>query len=107
MITPINSNELTTKYNSDQDLLIIDVRSKEMFDSGHVKGAVNMPVISDEDVATFKLEAEKLDKDANVVLYCGDGKMARKGADILEEKGFSSLYPVTEGFSEFEVETAN
>ena len=53
---------------------IIDIRSKEMYDSGHIKGAENYPydyLSSYEGIRAFK--SQYRDKSAIYVLYCETG----------------------------------
>lgn len=50
--------------------LVIDVRSKEEFEQGHVEGSINVPLEEFEDYI------KTLDKDTNVTIVCRSGKRA-------------------------------
>jgi uncharacterized integral membrane protein (TIGR00698 family) len=65
---------------------IVDVRSKNEFDTGHIKGAVNIDVLQ----AEFpKKLSEKLDKERTVALYCRSGRRSKRAAEIAVKQGFT------------------
>jgi hypothetical protein len=66
--TAIKPEELKQKIESGADILIIDVRTKEQYAQGHVKGAISLP--------TADLQQQYKDvvpHDKEVVLYCEGG----------------------------------
>lgn len=71
-----------------EDYLVIDVRSAEEYNEGHLKFAINMPI------DTFEKDYMKIDsfKDKNVVLYCNSGKKSAQAADILVKNGFQKVF---------------
>ncbi|MDU5809383.1 MAG: rhodanese-like domain-containing protein [Finegoldia magna] len=78
-------------------ILIVDVRSKEEYDQGHVKWAINIPI------DTFEQKVSKLDffKDKAVITICNSGKKSQKAAEILVDKGFKDVTNA-EGVKKFE-----
>lgn len=68
--------------------LLIDVRTKEEFDAGHLEGAVNIPW---EDTAALK-QAIGDDKQRQVVLYCRSGNRSGKSIAMLEAEGYTRLH---------------
>jgi len=73
--------------------LLIDVRS----DAGReANGAIDgATVVAKADVAAF---AETLDKDREVVIFCGTTAGSGPVADYLDEHGFSAVSHVDGGF---------
>lgn len=69
---------------ANEPLQIIDLRTKEFFEKGHVPGAVN--VVYEE----LEKYASKLNKDKTTILYCYDAlcNLGAKGALFLAKKGF-------------------
>ena len=67
-----------------ETILVVDVRSKEEYDQGHVKWAINMPI------DTFEQEVSKL-----------DAYKDQKAAEILVNKGFKDVTNA-EGVKKFE-----
>jgi phage shock protein E len=65
---------------------LVDVRSPDEFGSGHLDGAINIPV--------SELEERLADvgpKDQPVVVYCASGFRSARAARILDEKGFTHV----------------
>ena len=72
----------------DDGALLIDVRSRQEFESGHLKGAVNIP--HDQlDKLTEKIGSEK---DREVVVYCKSGRRAQLVKEALEKDGYSAVH---------------
>ncbi|MBI0537005.1 MBL fold metallo-hydrolase [Roseomonas sp. KE2513] len=67
-------------------LQILDVRSPEEFEAGHVPGAQNIyvPHLSER--------SGELDPDRPVVTYCGTGYRASIGASVLAAAGFGQVF---------------
>ena len=77
---------------------LIDVRTSEEFNAGHIEGAINIDFKNEE---IFYRSFEKLDKSKPVYLYCRSGNRSKKSADILIELGFSKVYDLNGGFIEW------
>ncbi len=77
-----SKNDLKEKIKA--GALLIDVRTKEEFRSGHVEGAVNIPL----DVLSGK--ASKLKKDVPIVTVCQSGMRSSTATSILRNKGFEA-----------------
>ena len=68
-------------FNNENNILL-DVRSKLEFDSGHLKGAINIPV--DE----LRKRMHELDKDKLILAYCQVGLRGYIASRILMQHGF-------------------
>lgn len=68
--------------------MIIDVREKDEYDSGHVDGAINIP-LSELGSSTQKLD--QLDKNQQVVLYCRSGARAGSAMQLFKNLGFKNV----------------
>lgn len=72
-----------------QDVVILDVREQEEYDSGHIPGAVLLPVGTiDEDTAAEVIP----EKDATLLVYCRSGNRSRTAASALAELGYTNIY---------------
>lgn len=78
----------------DKGALLIDVRSKEEFDEGHIDGALNIPW-DKTDALKFAIGE---DKQRQVVFYCRSGNRAGKAKAELETMGYTQIFNAT-GFS--------
>ncbi len=68
--------------------MIIDVREQDEYDSGHVDGAINIP-LSELGSSTTKLD--ELDKDQQVILYCRSGARAGSAVQLFKSLGFKDV----------------
>ena len=77
---------------SDKGLLVVDVRNKDEFASGHVKEAMNIPLHQ------LMAKAERLDPDDDFVLHCKGGYRSMIAASILKSKGIDNFVNVLGGY---------
>jgi len=87
-IIDITVDQAYEAYLSDEGYIFVDVRSESEYESGHIKGAVLIP-LSDIDE-----RLNELPKDSPIVLYCNGSSCNRSGAaaSILIENGFEKVY---------------
>ena len=65
-----------------QEVIILDVREQDEYDSGHIPGAVLLPVGSiDEDTAAEVIP----EKDSTVLVYCRSGNRSKTASSALAE----------------------
>ena len=69
------------------ETLIIDVRSAEEWDSGHLEQAIHIP---HTEIAA-QIESHATSKDANIALYCRSGGRAGVAKTALEELGYTNV----------------
>jgi rhodanese-related sulfurtransferase len=69
------------------DTIVIDVRTPEEFDSGHLDGALNINWQS----AEFMQAVDVLDKSANYAIYCRSGNRSAQAIDMMASMGFTNL----------------
>lgn len=75
---------------------VIDVRTKEEYDAGHIKGALNFDYYSDD--FEEKVEAQLTDKKKPYILYCRSGMRSLYSAQILEDLGYTDVTNMKGGF---------
>ncbi len=78
---------------------LVDVRTPEEFDGGHLQYAKNINFNGTD----FKAQIAKLDKHKPVYLYCRSGNRSGKAADTLQALGFHSYYNIG-GFEQLKAE---
>jgi len=89
---PITVDKVFEILKSQKDkYIILDVRTKEEFDSGHLESAILIPV--DELEARYG----KLSKNKPIIVYCRTGGRSAKAAAILVNKNFLPVYDMTGG----------
>jgi rhodanese-related sulfurtransferase len=65
---------------------VIDVRTKSEFQSGHFKGAINIPL------DTIEKKADTLKKENTYVLCCRSGMRSASATNKLKALGFTNVY---------------
>ncbi|MGZ0711102.1 rhodanese-like domain-containing protein (plasmid) [Coraliomargarita sp. W4R53] len=69
------------------DTIILDVRTQEEYDEGHLKGAQ----LLDFNGGGVAAALPTLDPDAEYVVYCRSGNRAGQAIALMDEAGFSDL----------------
>src|SRR6266496_1163271 len=67
--------------------IILDVRSKGEFESGHIRGSMNIPV----DQLLHNLNKLK-DKSKPIITCCASGMRSSSAKNLLKSKGYSEVY---------------
>ncbi len=70
------------------NVVLVDVRSQAEYNSGHIKGAVLLPL------PQVSVDAEKAlgSKDRTIIVYCQSGSRSKLAAMLLKRKGYDSVY---------------
>ena len=84
--TKISPADYQAKFGAGADHLLVDVRTPEEFNSGHIAGAVNIPV----DQLAQRLN--EVPKDKPVVVYCRSGNRSGQAAQFLDSSGYPQIY---------------
>ena len=72
-----------------QEVIILDVREQEEYDSGHIPGAMLLPVgIIDETTAAEVIP----EKDSTVLVYCRSGNRSKTASSTLADLGYTNIY---------------
>ena len=100
-INQISCSELNEALGS-EDLVLVDVRSKEIIQSdGVIEGSVNIPRGMLEFHADQREEnpfrRQELNPDKKIVLYCGAGGQSALSSKTLQDMGFTNVYNLTGG----------
>ena len=82
------------KMRGEQDVVVLDVRTPEEFERGHVPGAT---LINWRD-RDFNEQVGKLDKSKKYVLHCQAGVRSANAARRMGELGFTQLYDFAGGW---------
>jgi phage shock protein E len=67
--------------------VVIDVRTPQEFQGGHVQGALNLP----HDSIAQDIAKAKVNKDDHVILYCRSGRRSEIALGTLKGLGFSNV----------------
>ncbi len=92
-VIPVDEFE---KLLADTDAQLLDVRTPEEFEAGHIQGALLVDYRTDPEGFVQKVEAQ-LDKDVPVALYCRSGKRSHDAALLLQKAGYKQLIELQGG----------
>ncbi|TNE38051.1 MAG: rhodanese-like domain-containing protein [Alphaproteobacteria bacterium] len=84
----VASKEETAWNMVDHGALLVDVRTQEEFDAGHIEGALLIP----HDQVAARLAEFGEDTHRPVVVYCRSGHRAGLAQTTLEENGFTRVF---------------
>ena len=83
----ITAQEAKAIMDSESGYIILDVRTQEEYDSGHIPNAILIP----DDEITARAEAELTDKNQLILVYCRSGRRSKLAAEALVELGYTNI----------------
>ena len=83
----ISADEAKKLMDSETDYAIVDARTQEEFDEGHIEGAIMIPEYE------IKAKAESLltDKDQLILVYCRSGRRSKIASEALVGLGYTNV----------------
>jgi rhodanese-related sulfurtransferase len=94
-LTAREAFDLIQENKNNKDFMIIDVRTKDEFDGGHIAAAVNI----DYYAADFRAKVDKLDRSKQYLVYCRTGVRSAAASQIFEDLGFREIYNLGNGIN--------
>lgn len=79
----------------DNEAKILDVRSADEFQEGHIPGATLIDVQSPQE---FMEEIESLDKNSPYYVYCNSGRRGEQACMVMDFNGFQNTYNLEGGY---------
>ena len=79
----------------DTDYILVDVRTMEEYESGHIQDAVNFDFYSE----SFQNDILTLDKSSSIILYCRTQNRSTKTANYLKENGYKEITVIAGGIT--------
>ena len=83
----ITAEEAKAIMDSEEGYIILDARTQEEYDQGHIPGAI---VISHEEIME-KAEEVLTDKEQLILVYCRSGRRSKIAAEALVELGYTNI----------------
>jgi len=66
--------------------VILDVRTKGEYQSGHIRNSINIPV------ANLSQNLKKLNKNKPIITCCASGSRSASAMSVLKSNGFEEVY---------------
>ena len=84
---PIDAGPKTINH-MPQDAYLIDVRTVEEYASGHIQGAINLPL----DQLETLIAKETPDKNKTILIYCLSGNRSATAAKLLKNLNYTIVF---------------
>ena len=83
----LTAEEAKVRMEENPDAILLDVRTQEEFDEGHIPGAVCLP----NEFITAEMPFP-FEKDAEILLYCRSGRRSAEATSKLRGMGFTHVF---------------
>ena len=88
--TSISMQEALEIMEKGDDYILVDVRTIEEYQSGHIPDAINIPLDSIDDLTFEQLK----DKTQTILIYCRSGNRSKQAAEKLSKLGYDQIYEI-------------
>jgi rhodanese-related sulfurtransferase len=89
----LSPEEFADHIQNTPDAIILDVRTPEEYDSGHLPGAINIDINGFD----FLEQVENLDPSRPYFVYCKMGGRSARACLTMHEQGFANLHNLKGG----------
>ena len=86
-ITEVSQNEF-------DNVVLVDVRTPDEFNDGHLDNAMNIDWLGD----SFSAEFEEIEKNQTIYLYCRSGKRSADATKFLDSLGYKNVVNLEGGY---------
>lgn len=93
-VKQVTSSEASRLITENKHLIVLDVRTPEEFEAGHINGAININIKEPDAFSRI----DKLDRNAEYLVHCRTNHRSKIAVDHMEEAGFKSLLQMSGGF---------
>lgn len=80
--------------------IVLDVRTKDEYDEGHIDGSKNIDIHD----TSFSQQVDSLDKKRSYVVCCASGGRSAKATQKMLDMGFGDVHSIVGGMSEWKKE---
>jgi rhodanese-related sulfurtransferase/thioredoxin-related protein len=95
--TDVNKSQVQELLSEEEELVILDVRTPQEYDEGHIAGAININILSEE----FEERVKSMDKNGVYLVYCKSGGRSITAVKVMTDLGFEYIYHYPGGYSDF------
>lgn len=84
----ISAKELKEKLTQNEEVIVLDVREKDDYERGHIKGAIML----EQNQVAYEIENIAPELQTPICVYCYSGNRSKRVAMILEYLGYTEVY---------------
>ena len=77
--------------------ILVDVRSPQEYEEGHMEGAILLPEYDIKKKASMLLP----NKNMNIIVYCSSGTRSKKAQEELNNMGYTKVYNLYNGYQNY------
>ncbi len=99
----LTQQEWVAKLNTDDNAIILDVRTEDEWNEGFIPGAHFNDIYKGQG---FIYRLEEMDKSKNYYVYCKAGGRSSQACAIMKQMGFENTYNLMGGFMNWNGEVA-
>ena len=92
-IENIKAMEAAKILEKNPDMMVLDIRTPEEFNSGHIPKSINI----DYNAENFELEIKKLDRSKPYLMHCRSGFRSTAALDIFRKLKFYHIIHIDDG----------
>lgn len=81
-----NINQGIKEYNDKKEAILLDVRTREEYQEGHIPGSKNIPLQTIENITSVVNN-----KEIPLYVYCHSGARSRQAAGMLQYMGYCNV----------------
>ena len=93
----LNAKQFYEMIQKEKDVIILDVRTPQEYQEGHISNAINIPV----QILGQQLDKLNKFKDKKILVYCRSGHRSAIASQILDRAGFKNVYNLKGGLFEW------
>lgn len=91
----LNASELQNALEKEKDFVLVDVRTPDEHEAGHLSGSLLVPL----DTIDRNAENVLTDKDKKLFVYCRTGRRSAEAVGKLRSMGYTNVYDVSGGIT--------
>lgn len=99
-VITVSAKEFSDEITGD-DTTVIDIRTQDEFEGGHIKDAVNSDFYKKNEFNKF---LDSLNKSNKYLIYCRTGNRSGQALKIMEDKGFENVVNLDGGIVSWQSE---
>lgn len=94
-VKQVTSVQADSILKADKKFVVLDVRTAEEFNAGHIKGAINIDIKQPNALAKI----DQLDHKARYLVHCRTNHRSATAVAHMAASGFVNIYQISDGFS--------
>ena len=96
----LSQEEWKNKFEADDNAFLLDVRTPQEFDDGHIPSATLLDI---HQAASFMESIQSMDASKNYYVYCRSGARSAQACQLMNQVGINTTYNLLGGYMEWDV----